>query len=290
VVLGLAAYVRARPGRPLGRALLAGLLFFLGSLVPTSGLFNVYGFLFSYVADHWQYLPALGIIVLVAGGAGLALARGPRWARWAAPAAAIALLAPLTWRQAHLYRNVESFYRITLRENPDAWMADVNLGLVELGTGREAEASAHFAEAIRIYPASPEAHNSYGTTLSDAGRFPEALVQFQAAIRLDPTMADPHANIGVVYAKTGRVAEAESEFGAALRLNPVLPEALLGLGNVRYMQADLEGAIRDFRAALRAKPDYASAHFNLAYALKTLGRTGEAQSEFEAAARLGVKP
>jgi len=290
VALGLAAYVWLRPGRPLGRALLAGLLFFLGSLVPTSGLFNVYGFLFSYVADHWQYLPALGIIVLVAGGAGLALARGPRWARWAAPAGAIALFAPLTWRQAHLYQAVESFYRVTLQENPRAWMADVNLGLIELSDGREAEASGLFAEAIRLYPASPEAHNSYGTTLSDAGRFPEALGEFQTAIRLDPSMADPHANIAVIYAKTGRLAEAESEFRAALRINPLLPEALVGLGNVRYMQADLAGAVSEYRAALRAKPDYPEAHFNLGYALKTLGRTDEAQAEFALAAKLRAKP
>ncbi|HVW22579.1 MAG TPA: glycosyltransferase family 39 protein, partial [Opitutaceae bacterium] len=85
LVLGLAAWVRARPGWAPARSALAALLFFLGSLVPTSGLFNVYGFLFSYVADHWQYLPALGVIVLVAGGVGRAAARGPAWARWAAP-------------------------------------------------------------------------------------------------------------------------------------------------------------------------------------------------------------
>jgi len=44
------------------RGPLAGWLFFAGSLLRT-GFFNVYPFIFSYVADHFQYLASLGIIV-----------------------------------------------------------------------------------------------------------------------------------------------------------------------------------------------------------------------------------
>ncbi len=50
------------------RGPLAAVLFFLGSLFPVSGLFNLYAFIYSYVADHWQYLPSIGIITLAAGG------------------------------------------------------------------------------------------------------------------------------------------------------------------------------------------------------------------------------
>ena len=54
------------------RAPLAAFLFFAGSLFPTLGFFNLYAFVFSYVADHWQYLPSLGVFAVVAGG----------WGRW----------------------------------------------------------------------------------------------------------------------------------------------------------------------------------------------------------------
>ncbi len=40
------------------RAPLAGWLFFVGTLFPVLGFFNVYPFIYSFVADHFQYRPA----------------------------------------------------------------------------------------------------------------------------------------------------------------------------------------------------------------------------------------
>ncbi len=51
------------------RGPLAAYLVFVGSLVPTIGFFNVYAFKFSYVADHWNYLPSLALAVGAAWGA-----------------------------------------------------------------------------------------------------------------------------------------------------------------------------------------------------------------------------
>ena len=48
--------------RKRSRGPLAAWLFFTGSLFPALGFFNVYPFLFSYVADHFQYLACLGPI------------------------------------------------------------------------------------------------------------------------------------------------------------------------------------------------------------------------------------
>ena len=40
-----------------------GFLIFAGTLFPVLGFLNVYPFIFSFVADHFQYLACLGIIV-----------------------------------------------------------------------------------------------------------------------------------------------------------------------------------------------------------------------------------
>jgi hypothetical protein len=45
------------------RGPLAGFLFFAGTLFPALGFLNVYPFRYSYVADHFQYLALLGILV-----------------------------------------------------------------------------------------------------------------------------------------------------------------------------------------------------------------------------------
>src|ERR1035437_847761 len=45
------------------RGPLAGFLIFAGTLFPALGFLNVYPFLYSYVADHFQYLACLGLII-----------------------------------------------------------------------------------------------------------------------------------------------------------------------------------------------------------------------------------
>ena len=49
--------------RQRARAPLAAALFFGGTLFPVLGFFNVYPFRFSWVADHFQYLAGVGVIV-----------------------------------------------------------------------------------------------------------------------------------------------------------------------------------------------------------------------------------
>ncbi len=58
------------------RAPLAGWLLFCGTLFPVLGFLNVYPFVFSFVADHFQYLASLGIIVLIASAIASRLAHG----------------------------------------------------------------------------------------------------------------------------------------------------------------------------------------------------------------------
>ncbi len=79
------------------RGPLAAWLFFVGSLFPALGFFNVYPFVFSFVADHFQYLACIGILTGASAGAATALARAPRRfqaAGWGLGAAVVATLVP----------------------------------------------------------------------------------------------------------------------------------------------------------------------------------------------------
>ena len=122
------------------RGPLAGFLYFAGTLFPALGFFNVYPFVYSYVADHFQYLATLGVIVPAASGLALAARRLPAASRWFAPACGVGLavfLGGLTWAQSGMYSDAETLYRETLARNPGAWMAHNNLGsLLEEVPGR----------------------------------------------------------------------------------------------------------------------------------------------------------
>ena len=78
-LLGGLAWWSRRSRGPLAAAFL-----FAGALFPVLGFFNVYPFVFSYVADHFQYLASLPVFALIAAGIHAILPRMPVAARSAA--------------------------------------------------------------------------------------------------------------------------------------------------------------------------------------------------------------
>ncbi|HYK60628.1 MAG TPA: tetratricopeptide repeat protein [Bryobacteraceae bacterium] len=270
------------------RAPLAAFLFFTGALAPALGFINVYPFRFSYVADHFQYLASLGVIV-PAAWAMTAATRAIPASRFA-PFALVAALGILTWSQSANYSSAEALYRDTLARNPSSWLAEHNLGGVLMKLpGLAPEAIPHLEAALRLNPNLAEARNNLGLILSDLpGRLPDAIAQYQAALRIRPDYPEAHNNLGSALSDVGRREEAIAEYRAALRLRPNYAEAHNNLGSALSESADQSpAAIAEFEAALRIDPNLAEAQANLSMALiKIPGRLPEAISHLEAAVRI----
>lgn len=108
------------------RAPLAAALLFVGTLFPVLGFLNVYPFIYSFVADHFQYLASIAVIAIVSAGLALWRERIPESWQWFVPIGGLLLLvvlASLTWRQSQMYGNVITLYRTTIARNPNCWMA-----------------------------------------------------------------------------------------------------------------------------------------------------------------------
>jgi tetratricopeptide (TPR) repeat protein len=276
------------------RALLAGWLFFVGSLFPALGFFNVYPFLFSYVADHFQYLAMLGPVVMVAAGFAWLLARATPLMRVGAGGAGVLLLAVLAGlanQQSRSYRDGETLYRATLERNPDCWMAHINLAAeLAKSPGRTAEVLMHYSAALRLRPDSSEAHNNLANELVKLpGRVPEALAHFERALQLNPSFVEAHVNLANALAKVpGRLPEALDHYQVALRLDPGVAETHYCLANtLAAMSGRAAEAQAEFEEALRLRPAFAEAHDNLAGLLAQLpGGVPEALAHYEAALRL----
>jgi tetratricopeptide (TPR) repeat protein len=287
--LGLAAFLW-RMSRPL----LAGFLFFAGTLFPVLGFFNVFPFIYSYVADHFQYLASLGVLVPAAAGLTMATDRIPAAPKWLQPALAAALvttLGGLTWRQSEMYRDSDTLYRETLARNPGAWLAHNNLAVELLNVpGRLGEARSHLEATLRLNPDWAEAHMSLANALLQApGRNEQAIAEYQAALRLNPGWAEAHMNLGIVLAQVPeRVPEAIAEYETALRIDPQYAKAHMNLANtVSPLPGRLPEAIQHYEAALRINPDLAEAHYNLGNALlRTPGGVPGAVAEYQSALRL----
>jgi len=276
VVLQSILVIAARRGH---RGPLAGFLIFAGTLFPVLGFLNVYPFRFSPVADHFQYLASLGIIVPIAAV----------WPRPRIPAfALLAALGILTWGQAGMYRNAETLYRVTLARNPASWMAEVNLcALLLEKPAAKPEGIAHCEAALRLKPDYAEAHNDLGSAWAQMpGRLADAIAEFRAALAAKPEFPEAHFNLANALARIpGRQSEAIAQYEAALRLRPDYLEAHMNLGTVLSLSPGrLADAVAQYRAALRLDPNLAEAHNNLGSALAQLpGRLQDAMAEYRAA-------
>ena len=282
------------------RGPLAALLFFTGTLFPVLGFLNVYPFRYSYVADHFQYLAMLGIVVPAAYGLTVLARRISRGtiAAIALPALLVTILGAATRQQSGIYRDYETLFRETLERNPGSSFLHNNLGVILMSSGREKEAAAEFEKAVRLTPASPEYHVNLGLALAQLPRrLPEAIGEYQTALRADPKSQAAHLNLGLALAQLpGRLPDAIAEYRkaiassqATMRSNPDYWQAHLNLGiayaQLPERQAD---AIAELQTALRTKPDSAMAHFHLGNTFHKMGRLPEAIAEYQAS--LNIEP
>ena len=304
-----------------GRGPVTALLFFLGSLSPLLGFINGYFMRYSFVCDHWTYLPSLGLIALAVGLLQKAAStfNRPRLV----PIVAVVLLpvlGGLTWRQSGMYRNMETLWRTTLARNPGATMAQIslgnllyqqgrseeavpcfekalalqpgsadahsNLGAALLNLGRVDEAIGHLRRALEIQPTAVNAHNNLGNALLQKGQLPEALTEFQRAVELAPGIAGAHYNLGTALLQAGKTQDAVAALQRELELQPDRAEVSAQLGQALLQDGRLDEAIASLLKAVAWQPGLASAHYHLGNALLQKGALEEAHAQFQIALQL----
>lgn len=279
--------------RTKSRAPLAAVLFFAGTLFPALGFVNVYPFIYSFVADHFQYLASLGIVVLISSG--VATLAGS-W-RTAVSVAIVVPLALLATNQSRQYADAETLYRATLSGNPSCWMAYINLGKLRQEQARAhsddprllEEAATDFREAVRLEPGISQGHNNLGTVLLALGKLDEAQAEFQEALRRRPDDPEVLYNRGLVLQKLGRSEEAVAAIDAALARRPDQPGAHLVLGDALQSLGRIDEAIAQYTEALRADPRDAETRNNLGSALARNGRLDEAVAQYLAALEISPR-
>jgi tetratricopeptide (TPR) repeat protein len=197
-------------------AVLVGWLWFLGMLVPVSGLVQVGS---QAMADRYTYLPLVGLAIAVAWGIPAALAAAWPDARrrgqllLAAGCAVLAALAVVSSLQLRHWRDGESLMRRALAVTRDNHIAHAYLGIALLRRGEVEGAIAQWKESARLAPGYLTVLNNLAWLLAthpDARRRdPAAALSYaQRAQRLapdDPAVLD---TLAACYAAAGRFDDA----------------------------------------------------------------------------------
>ncbi len=272
----------------LGRGPVTAAFFYAGTLFPLLGFLNTYAMRYSFVWDHWVYLPGLGPLVLAAA---LVERTRQRWTAILHPLSFIfylllVVLGALTWHQAGQFADKQTLWRATLAGNPDCWMAHHNLGLELAKQGHVTEAIPHFQRTLQLKPDDAEIHYALGLALATQGKLAEAIPCYQRAIQLKPDYADALNYLGNALAAQGQLAAALQSYTQALHVSPDNPVFLNNSGVVLTRQGKLDEAIQRFERALQLKPQFADACNNLGLALAAQGKAAEAIPRFQQALSL----
>jgi tetratricopeptide (TPR) repeat protein len=206
-----------------GRHALLGLGFFLINLTPFIGFNSVTYMGFTWVMDHFLYLPLIGLIGLAIAALEDIEGRSSGSMRpWLAGTTAV-VLALLAWEShdyAGLFVGPERLWTYTVERNPTAWLAHNNLGDVMFETGRIPEAIEQYETALQLNPNMVEAHNNLGLALDQTGRTSEAIEQYEQALKFNPHFGVALTNLGNALSRAGRVREAIDRYEQALLVNP----------------------------------------------------------------------
>lgn len=269
----------------LGKGPLVALLFFIMTLAPALGFVNYYPMLFSFIADHFQYLACIGPIVLTCAALTMASRRAGPITRVALAGLLLMVLGALTWQQGGIYKDRETLWTDTLRKNPEAWIAENNLASELEHQGRHREAFVHAASALRLRPSYAPAHNNMGLTMEGLGDPEKAQQEYLRAIELEPKLAPAHLNLATLM--TGRDSlMAQEHYQLAIKHDPSFVKARYNFAVFLDMEGTTDEAISQCRTALKINPKDADTHCLLGALLYKQGQRDEAIAELREALRL----
>jgi tetratricopeptide (TPR) repeat protein len=265
--------------------LLAGWLWYLGTLVPMIGLVPVGGIAY---ADRHTYFPQIGVLLAVSWGVA-DLAAGRHVVALAAGVAAAVALAVGSYYQEQYWRNSLALWQRDI-DVVEPWSIGLNVvGELLSAAGRDDEAAARFRAALKVDGTFYQAHANLADIAFRKGNLDEAAREFDQACRLKPGLSTAFSGYGRVELFRNRIDHALALFQQALVLEPESAVAHEGMGQTLLAVGKRDQALAHLRQAVRCDPGYGFGHASLGKALEDGGDLGGAAEQFEEATHVQPK-
>jgi tetratricopeptide (TPR) repeat protein len=205
---------RYRKTRPY---LIAGWLWYLGTLVPVIGIVQIGA---QSMADRYTYITIIGLFIMIVWWAGSFVQ--PRMAPLAISlaGAVLAIYAAVAFIYMGYWRDTETLFTKTLEVTTNNFPAHVNLGLARTRAHDWSGAASEFEAATRVKPNAVEGWYNLGSAYYNMGEFGKAAQAFAAAANISPADADIHVRMAATLAQLGRTDEAIKAIDHALSIDP----------------------------------------------------------------------
>jgi tetratricopeptide (TPR) repeat protein len=264
--------------------LLAGWLWYLGTLVPVIGLVQVGN---QALADRYTYFPQIGMLLAVCWGVA-ELTRGHTRIAFAMLAVAATACIATTSIQIGYWKNSLTLWNHALAVSGDNATTMGNLGETLEHEGRLDEAAEYDRKAVELAPKSVQARVNLGTVLQKQNRLDEAAEVFADISRIAPESPAGYTNLGLLYLRRKDFDAAARQFDKACQNAP--PAEKGGVYRNRGMLEDdrgnLAAAEEFYRESLKWDPKSPHGHAALGSVLLRLGKSEEGLDHLRQAVRL----
>ena len=248
-----------------------GLLWFMVFLIPQSNFF------FTIVsAEHFLYLPSLGIFIILASAFDRLYVFRKKFA--------IALIVSmaffwgmLTYAQNFVWRDSFTFYRWVDKTSKWSFKVRNNLANFYVYLGKDDLAIDKYSQALGIIGD----NDAIEKNIDDVTNV--LIKKYRDRLRSGPLGYVSYYNIGYLYEKKGMFDEAVFYYEEALKIKPDFTEAITNLGNIYEKKGDFDMALAQYKKALILNPSFAQGYFNIGAVLGNQGNLAQAREYFKKA-------
>ncbi len=168
---------------------------------------------------------------------------------------------------------------------PDSWQAHLFLGDIDRQHRNFASALLHYGKAAQAQPANPAPRLGMATVYWELGDFDQAVKYLRETLRLNAHSAQATFELGNIAVRQHQDAEAIPLLTSYLAVQPDALAARADLGRAYLHLGQFQEAAAQLRQAAPSD-DLGDIHYQLATALRKLGRTAEADDALKESTRL----
>jgi tetratricopeptide (TPR) repeat protein len=275
--------------------LLVGWFWFVGTLIPVSGLVHVLGG--HAMADRYTYIPLIGIFLAAIWAFAdlFAWLDSPRLIAAVVGASVVSAAALTAWIQVGYWSDGVTLWEHAIAAGYDCDLVRGNLAAALALAGRLDESRQNLFAVLVFKPDRADVYNNLGLMAAKEGdaynkpeeiaarqrKLEEAVFYYSEALRLKPDYTQAHGNLAVALFQQGKFEEAIVHYDKVLEADPRNGEAHFKLGFSLLLKGEPASAIPHFEQALRLLPEQLAAELYLGLCLSLEGRVEEARRHYE---------
>jgi protein O-mannosyl-transferase len=291
--------------KKIGRGPFMAVAYYGITITPVLGLTSFYTMVYTFVADHYQYLACIGIIVFIVEptACGMERFRGylvrkqvgktrfvsERLSRLLLPTTAstvlLMALGILSYKQSELYNPQEKLWQNTLYYDPTSWQAMLHLAAL-------ADSHNHPLDTYnKIVLATQQPGGQNYLALNYLGLFylknqhdySSAATLLTDSLELNPYQSQTICELAQCMEKLDQMNQAMADLQKGLNLMPDNYLLQRSMGELLGQNGQYPAALDQFRKVLQDQPFDAVSRFDTAFTLEQLGQWQEALAQYQQA-------